>query len=142
MIRTDACTLLGITHPLVQAGMARYGTSAELGGAVSAAGGLGVLGCLSRPADEARGEIRRIRERTDRPFGVNHVLHLLDEETFAACLAEYVPVFCFYRGDPTEATARAHDVGALVVHQITTVEEARQAVAAGVDALIAQGAEA
>lgn len=142
MIRTDLCSLLGITHPLVQAGMARYGTNADLTAAVSDAGGLGVLGCLGRPAGEARGEIRRIRERTDRPFGVNHVLQHLDEESFAACLAEYVPVFCFFRGDPTEATARAHDAGAVVLHQVTTVEEARQAVAAGVDGLIAQGTEA
>ena len=142
MIHTDICSLLGIAHPLVQAGMARYGTNAELVATVSAAGGLGVLGCLSRPVDEARAEIRRIRERTDRPFGVNHVLQHLDQESFAACLAEYVPVFCFFRGDPTEATARTHDAGAVVLHQVTTVEEARQAVAAGVDALIAQGTEA
>ena len=142
MIGTDACSLLGITHPLLQAGMARYGTNAELVATVSAAGGLGVLGCLGRPADEARAEIRRIRERTDRPFGVNVVLQHFDEETFAVCLAEFVPVFCFFRGEPAEATARAHAVGAIVLHQVTTVEEARQAVAAGVDGLIAQGTEA
>jgi NAD(P)H-dependent flavin oxidoreductase YrpB (nitropropane dioxygenase family) len=147
MIRTRACEVLRIEHPIVQAGMSRWNTGAELVGAVSAAGGLGVLGCLDRPADEAVAEIRRIRERTDRPFGVNFVLHRRDEETFAACLAERVPVFSFFRGDAaghdlTAAVARAHDAGAVTIHQVTTLHEAEQAVTAGVDAIVAQGREA
>ncbi len=142
MIHTRACERLGITHPIVQAGMAREYTSAELVAAVSAAGGLGILGCLGRPAREAVSAIRRIRALTDRPFGVNLVLHVPHEETFAACLAERVPVFSFFRGDPAEAVARAHDSGAVTIHQVTTIPEAERACAAGVDVLVAQGTEA
>jgi NAD(P)H-dependent flavin oxidoreductase YrpB (nitropropane dioxygenase family) len=142
MLRTPACDLLGIDYPVVQAGMAREYTGAPLVAAVSAAGGLGILGCLGRPADEAVAAIRRIRALTDRPFGVNFVLHRLDEAAFAACLAERVPVFSFFRDDPAAATARAHAAGAVVIYQATTVAEAARAVAAGVDLLIAQGTEA
>lgn len=142
MIHTTACEVLGIKHPIVQAGMARFYTSADLVAAVSAAGGLGILGCLGRPAEEAVAEIQRIRALTDRPFGVNFVLHLLDEQTFAACLAERVPVFSFFRGDPEEAVGRASHAGALTLYQVTTAEEAAHACAVGVDLLIAQGQEA
>src|SRR5579883_457764 len=144
MIHTDLCDVLGITHPIVQAGMARHGTSAGLVAAVSEAGGLGTLGCLSRPAGEAVAEIRAIRARTGKPFSVNFVLHRLDEETFSACLAERVPVFTFFRGDPATSTAiaRARDSGAKTIYQATTVEEAIGACRAGVDVLIAQGMEA
>ena len=143
MIHTNVCDVLGIAHPIVQAGMAgpKY-TGAELVAAVSNAGGLGILGCLDRPADNAVAEIRRIRALTDRPFGVNFVLHVRDDETFEACLAERVPVFSFFRGDPAEATARAHEAGARVIHQVTTVAEAIRARDVGVDVLVAQGYEA
>src|SRR5919199_1429279 len=142
MIHTSACEVLGVAYPIVQAGMARSNTSADLVAAVSAAGGLGVLGCLDRPPGEAVAEIRRIRALTDRPFGVNFVLHLLDADTFDACLAERVPVFSFFRGDPGDAVARAREVGARTIHQVTSVEEARHAGAVGVDVLVAQGREA
>ena len=142
MLHTRACDRLGIVHPVVQAGMAREYTSAELVAAVSAAGGLGLLGCYGRPAAEAVAEIRRIRALTDRPFGVNFVLHHLDEAAFAACLAERVPVVGCFRGDPAVAVARAQAAGAVTIYQATTVAEAVGACAAGVDLLIAQGTEA
>jgi NAD(P)H-dependent flavin oxidoreductase YrpB (nitropropane dioxygenase family) len=142
MIHTHACDVLGIIHPIVQAGMARWFTNAELVAAVSNAGGLGILGCLGRSADEAVAEIQHIRTLTDRPFGVNFVLHVRDDDTFAACLAEHVPIFSFFRGDPAEAVARAHDIGALTIYQITTVAEAIRACEVDVDVLVAQGQEA
>jgi NAD(P)H-dependent flavin oxidoreductase YrpB (nitropropane dioxygenase family) len=142
MLHTRLCDILSITYPVVQAGMARSYTNADLVAAVSAAGGLGVLGCLGRPADEALAEIRRIRALTDRPFSVNFVLHLCIEETFEACLAERVPIFSFFRGEPAEAIARAHAIGATTICQITTVEEAVRACEAGADVLVAQGYEA
>lgn len=142
MIHTEACDVLGIEYPVVQAGMARPFTNAALVAAVSAAGGLGILGCLGRPADEAVAEIRRIRALTNRPFGVNFVLHQRDDETFAACLDEHVPVFAFFRGDPQEAVERAHAAGAVTMYQATTVDEAERACAVGVDVLVAQGYEA
>jgi NAD(P)H-dependent flavin oxidoreductase YrpB (nitropropane dioxygenase family) len=141
MIHTSLCDLLGIDHPVVLAGMGGA-TNAELVAAVSEAGGLGILACTWRATEDAVQEIRRIRTLTGRPFGVNFVLHQTQEDTFHACLDERVPVFSFFRGDPKEATARAHDTGAKVINQITTVAEAEDALAVGVDVLIAQGVEA
>jgi NAD(P)H-dependent flavin oxidoreductase YrpB (nitropropane dioxygenase family) len=143
MIRTHVCDVLGIDHPIVQAGMAGpWHTNAELVAAVSEAGGLGVLGCLGRSPEEAITEIRRVRSLTQRPFGVNFVLHVRNDETFAACLDERVPVFFFFRGDPEEAVARAHQAGALAIHQVTNTAEAMRAYEVGVDVLVAQGNEA
>jgi NAD(P)H-dependent flavin oxidoreductase YrpB (nitropropane dioxygenase family) len=142
MITTRVCELLGIQHPIVQAGMSQKYTNPELVAAVSNAGGLGILGCLNRTAEQAITDIRRIRELTDRPFGVNFVLHMRDDQAFAACLAEDVPIFSFFRGNPAEATQRAHAIGATVIHQITTVAEAQQACEVGVDVIVAQGHEA
>lgn len=133
---------LGISYPIIQAGMARQYTSARLVAAVSEAGALGILGCLDRPADEVVAEVRSIRARTERPFGVNFVLHRLDREAFEAAIAERVPVFSFFRGDPTEAVARAHRAGAVTMHQVTTPDEALQAARAGVDVIAVQGTEA
>jgi NAD(P)H-dependent flavin oxidoreductase YrpB (nitropropane dioxygenase family) len=142
MFQASVCSLLGISYPIVQAGMARGYTSAALVGAVSAAGGLGVLGCLDRSAGETISEIERIRELTDRPFALNFVLHRLDEEAFAAALVQRVPVIMSFRGDPGRVVERIHAAGALSMHQVTTVAEAREALAAGVDVLVAQGVEA
>jgi nitronate monooxygenase len=68
------CALLGITHPIVQSGMSRV-AGPELVAAVSNAGGLGILAALRLEPDDLRAQIRRIRELTDRPFGVNLWLH-------------------------------------------------------------------
>ena len=142
MLVTAATRLLGIAHPVVQAGMARGYTNAALVAAVSGAGGLGVLGCLNRSADEAVGEIRRIRAMTERPFGVNFVVEHLDLPAFEAVLAERPPVVTFFRGDPDHVVDRAHRSGALVVYQVTTPTEAKAALSAGADVLVAQGLEA
>jgi NAD(P)H-dependent flavin oxidoreductase YrpB (nitropropane dioxygenase family) len=66
----------------------------------------------------------------------------MTEDNFRVCLANHVPVFSFFRGDPAEVVARAHDAGAVTIHQVTTVAEAERACAVGVDVLIAQGCEA
>jgi nitronate monooxygenase len=142
MLSTPATALLGIEHPVIQAGMARRYTNAALVATVSAAGGLGVLGCLNRTADETNAEIGRIRAETDRPFGVNFVVEHLDRDAFRACLELNVPVFTFFRGDPARVVQSAHAAGALVIYQVTTVKEAKAAIAAGSDMLVAQGSEA
>ena len=86
MLRTPLCDLLGIEVPVIQAGMSIY-TSAELVIAVSNAGGLGSLGCWRRPPEDLARQLSLIRERTTRPFAVNHVVPDLDEAAFAATLA-------------------------------------------------------
>jgi nitronate monooxygenase len=73
-VRTPLCDLLGIRHPIVQSGMGRV-AGPELAAEVSRAGGLGVLAGLGLTGDELRPQIRKLRELTDRPFGVNLWLH-------------------------------------------------------------------
>lgn len=73
-LRTALCDLLGTDYPIVQAGMGGV-AGAQLAAAVSQAGGLGVLGAAFLPADELRQRIREVRQATDRPFGVNLLLH-------------------------------------------------------------------
>lgn len=141
MIRTKACDALGITHPVVMAGMGGASNPA-LVAAVSEAGGLGILACTWSSIDEIRRSIREIRERTAHPFGVNFVLHLADPAALDECVSQGVPVFSFFRGDPAKAVAKVHDAGAVALHQVTTLAEADQAVDAGVDVIVAQGREA
>src|SRR5712691_353499 len=71
---SSLCALLGIEHPIVQSGMGRV-AGPELAAEVSRAGGLGILAALNLTPDEVRVQIRRVRELTDRPFGVNLWLH-------------------------------------------------------------------
>lgn len=141
MLHTPLCDLLGIEFPIIQAGMG-IGSSAELAVAVSNAGGLGSLGCFRRPPEDVERQLSVIRERTSRPFAVNHLVAEFDETAFAMTLAAKPPVISFALGDPGELVNRAHAAGSLVVHQVTTVLQARQAVERGVDVIIAQGTEA
>ena len=142
MLRTPACDILTIRHPVIQAGMATY-TSPELVAAVSRAGGLGVHGSLGRSPDDLRRLFRATRDLLDgEPFGVNLVINRTDDAILELCLAERVPVLALSWGDPGPWTARAHAAGAKVLHQVTTLAEVPLALAAGVDLLIAQGTEA
>lgn len=118
------------------------GSSAELAVAVSNAGGLGSLGCWRRPPADLERQLGVIRERTSRPFAMNHLVPELNETAFAMTLAARPPVISLALGDPGELVTRAHDVGSLVVHQVTSVAQARQATERGVDVIIAQGVEA
>lgn len=140
-MRTRVCDLFGIDVPIVQAGMGSF-TDAALVAAVSNAGALGSLGASNRTAEQIRTEIGRIREQTARPFAVNFLISSFDPEGFAVACAARVPVISFALGDPGEYVRRAHDAGALVMHQVHTVAQARAAAEAGVDVLIAQGGEA
>ncbi len=141
MLHTPLCDLLGIEFPIIQAGMG-IGSSAELAVAVSNAGGLGSLGCWRRPPENLERQLSVIRERTSRPFALNHLVPELDETAFAMTLAAKPAVISLALGDPGELVKRAHDAGSLVVHQVTTVLQARQAAERGVDVIIAQGGEA
>ncbi|MCZ6876164.1 MAG: nitronate monooxygenase family protein [bacterium] len=141
MLRTPLCDLLGIEVPIIQAGMSRF-TSAELVAAVSNAGGLGSLGCDLRPVDDLTRQLARIRELTDRPFAINHLLLTLDDEAFARTLEARPPVVSLAGADPGELVQRAHDAGARVIQQVHTVQQACQAAERGVDVIIAQGTEA
>jgi enoyl-[acyl-carrier protein] reductase II len=141
MVQTPLCALLGIEHPIIQAAI-WPATSPELVAAVSNAGALGSLGSIFAPADELKQQIERVRKLTDRPFAVNHVIPLLDEDAFALTLEIKPAVISFALGDPGEYVARARASGAKVIHQVHNLHQARRAAELGVDAIIAQGGEA
>jgi NAD(P)H-dependent flavin oxidoreductase YrpB (nitropropane dioxygenase family) len=139
-IHTPACDLLEIDVPILQAGMAGW-TTPELVAAVSNAGGLGIIGGLGRSADELRNEIRRVRELTARPFGVNHVLCQVDKAAMQVTLAQRVPILSLAWGRSEELTYQAHEAGIKVVHMVTTPEEAGLVAGDGADIIVAQGTE-
>jgi enoyl-[acyl-carrier protein] reductase II len=140
-LHTPVCDLLEIETPIIQAGMAPGYTSAELVAAVSDAGGLGILGALFTGAEELRKEIIRTRELTSRPFGVNHVISQLDPAAFEVTLEEQPAVLSLAWGDEPGLAEQAHERGMRVIHQVTTLEEAEAALAAGADVIVAQGTE-
>jgi NAD(P)H-dependent flavin oxidoreductase YrpB (nitropropane dioxygenase family) len=143
-MRTRICDLLKIQHPVVLGGMAS-GTNAALVAAVSNAGGLGILGVTFLPPEQQREEIRKIRESTAGPFGLNHLLAFVTEDRFAETLAAHPRVvstaWAWADQDLRPLFQRAHDAGALVVHMVSGVPEAARAVQAGADVIVAQGTE-
>jgi NAD(P)H-dependent flavin oxidoreductase YrpB (nitropropane dioxygenase family) len=139
-LHTPVCDLLGIEVPILQAGMAGF-TTPELVAAVSNAGGLGIIGGLRMSADQLRNDIRRVRELTTRPFGVNHVVCLLDNAAFEVTIAQRVSVLSLAWGQSSDLTYRAHDAGLKVVHMVTSPEEAGQVASDGADVVVAQGNE-
>jgi enoyl-[acyl-carrier protein] reductase II len=140
-IRTRVTESLGIDAPILSAGMAKR-ADATLAAAVSNAGGLGILGTVDRELDDIEGQIAKIRALTDRPFGVNSVIADADEDRWDVILQGRPPVIQTSWGNPTEIGKRIHDIGSIHIHQVATVAAAREAVAAGVDFIIAQGSEA
>ena len=143
MLETAFTRLVGIEHPIVLAGMAGIADSG-LTGAVSEAGGLGVIGASWSEPDEIAGAAARVREITEKPFGVN--LLLWDNEGLVdAALAVEPAVLstAWPHADQDLAAifARAHDRGAKVMHMVARLDEAERAVAAGADVIVAQGSE-
>ena len=119
MIHTRICELLGITHPIVLGGMGTA-TSAPLVAAVSNSGGLGTLGTSSFRPDQLESEVSAIRGRTDKPFGINHLLFLTQDEMFRVTLRARPAVVAFawprLDQDLREYFSRAHDAGAKVMY--------------------------
>lgn len=141
VLRTPVCNLLGIEAPVMQAAI-WPATAPALVAAVSEAGGLGSIGSVFESAESVERQISRVRELTERPFAVNHVVPLLDEEAFEATLEARPAVISMALGDPGDLVERAHAAGAKVVHQVHTVAQARRVAELEVDVIIAQGSEA
>lgn len=140
MVATRITKLVGIRYPIIQAGMGSE-AGAELAGAVCNAGGLGLVGTGARPASWVREQVRRVRELTANPFGVNLLLPLTQDGTLEAVLDEEVPFISTSWGDPLHVVAAAHASGALVMHTVHTVDQAIDAANAGVDIVMAQGTD-
>lgn len=143
-LHTRICDLLGITHPVVLGGMGS-GTSPELVAAVSNGGGLGTLGLSGRRPADIPNLIEQIRAATSAPFGVNFLLFGVDDAAVEAALAQKPPVVTYAWAwsdqDLKPYVDRAHAAGAVVTYMVSGVPDARRAVAAGADAIIAQGSE-
>jgi enoyl-[acyl-carrier protein] reductase II len=141
MLKTPLCDLFGIEVPIILAPMGTC-TSAELAATVSNAGGLGGIGSLFRTTAAIKRDIDEVRKLTNRHFAVNHIPQTLDAEAFRHTLEAQPAVISFALGDPGDLVLQAHDVGSLVMLQVTTVAQATQAAERGVDVIIAQGGEA
>jgi enoyl-[acyl-carrier protein] reductase II len=140
MLTTPLCDLLGIEAPIILAPMGTC-TSAELAAAVSNAGGLGGIGTLFRSFAAIKRDIDTAKTLTRRPFAVNHIPQTLDTEAFRYTLHARPAVISFALADPGNLARQAHDAGARVMVQVTTVDQAQQAAERGADVIIAQGGE-
>ncbi len=135
------CNLLGIKYPIFQGGMAWIGT-AELASAVSNAGGLGIIGAGHMPPDALRNEIRKTKERTDKPFGVNVMLMSpFVKEVMEVVIDEKIPVVTTGAGNPGEYVPALKEIGSKVIPVVASVALAKRLVRVGADALIAEGTE-
>jgi enoyl-[acyl-carrier protein] reductase II len=142
-LRTPICDLFGIEHPVFLAGMGGV-AFAEVCAAVSEAGGFGTLGLVGFPPERIRMEMRAVRERTKRPFGVD-LLAALPEQIHASIdviLEEGAAAFVAGLGVPEPVIERCHRAGVKVMAVCGKVSHAVHAEAAGCDAVVAQGTEA
>lgn len=144
-LKTPICDLLGCTYPVLQAGMGGVARS-ELAAAVSGAGGFGCLGMVRESPELIAQEIRQVRARTNRAFGVNLIPSATEPDLFArelsACIEAGVRTMIYFWDVLPSAVERAKAAGMTVIYQVGSVEQARIAEDAGADAIIAQGVEA
>ena len=133
--------LLGVDYPIVQAPMG-YIARAQLASAVSNAGGLGIIETSSGDLDAVRGEISKMRDLTDKPFGVNIAQLFVRDPSIVDFVAENGVTFVTTSaGDPTKFTSALKAAGLTVFHVVPSLRGALKAVAAGVDGLVVEGNE-
>ncbi len=142
-LRTAITTLLGVEHPVLLAGMGGV-SYAEVCAAVSAAGGFGSLGMAGLPPAMIRDQMRRVRDLTDKPFGVD--LLTAQPETLTASvdviIAEGAKAFIAGLGVPVAILTELKAAGVIVMCMAGNVRHAVKAAEAGCDVVIAQGTEA
>jgi enoyl-[acyl-carrier protein] reductase II len=133
--------MLGVRYPIVQAPMG-WIARAQLASAVSNAGGLGIIETSSGELDAVRDEIRKMRDLTDRPFGVNIAqLFVRDPSIVDFVVGQGVRFVTTSAGDPRQYTAQLKSAGLTVFHVVPSLAAALKAVAAGVDGLVVEGGE-
>ena len=142
-MRTRLTDMLEIEHPVMLAGMGGVSYH-RLAAAVSEAGGFGCLGASTMGSDEMVEEIAKVRELTDKPFGVDLLTAVPDrlEGDVRKIIEGGAKVFVAGLGVPTEVVKLLHDHGLLVISMCGKVMHARRAVDAGCDVVVAQGTEA
>ncbi len=135
-------SLFGTEYPIIQAGMI-WCSGWELASAVSNSGGLGLIGAGSMYPDVLRTHIRKCKEATSKPFGVNvPLLYPNIEEIMAIIIEEKVPIVFTSAGNPKTWTSKLKEHNIKVVHVIANKKFALKCEEAGVDAIVAEGFEA
>src|SRR5213082_2931946 len=140
-LRTRLCALAGVEYPIVQTGMG-WVSGPELTAATANAGGLGILAAAVMDMDELRGALKELRDRTDRPFGVNLRADQPDIVERCDLLAkEGVRVASFAMAPRKELVQRLKDGGVAVIPSIGAKRHAEKVAEWGVDAVLVQGGE-
>jgi len=141
-MQNRVCSIFGIKYPIIQGGMAGFSKS-KLVSAVSNAGGLGLLAGAMGPK-ALREEIRKTKELTDKPFGVNILLAMEHraQASMEVALEEGVRIFATTAGNPEKLAKFFKDASATVMHVVPSVRHAVKAEASGVDVVVAEGTEA
>ncbi len=141
-MKTRVTELLGCEYPIIQGGMA-WVAEHHLAAAVSEAGGLGIIGAASAPAQIVREEIRKVKELTDKPFGVNVMLMNPNApEVAQVIIEEGVKVVTTGAGNPAKLMPAWKEAGVKVIPVVASVAMAKLMERAGADAIIAEGTEA
>lgn len=141
-MRTDVTKLLEIEYPILQGGMA-WVAEHHLAAAVSEAGGLGLIGAASAPGEWVREQIRKVKERTEKPFGVNIMLMSPYGDEVAKVVAEEgVKVVTTGAGNPEKYMKLWKDAGIKVIPVVASVALAKRMERCGADAVVAEGSEA
>lgn len=141
MLQSPICELLGIEYPVFQGGMA-WIADADLAAAVSNGGGLGIISAMNANADWLRGQIRRAKELTDKPFGVSIMLMSpFADEVAKVVVEEGVKVVTTGAGNPGKYMAAWKEAGIHVIPVVASVGLARMMERAGASAVVAEGTE-
>jgi len=140
-VRTRVSELLGVDYPIIQAPMG-YIARAQLASAVSNAGALGVIETSSGQLDQVQDEIKKMRDLTDKPFGVNIAQMLVRDPGIVDFVHDQgVRFVTTSAGNPEVYTPALHDAAITVFHVVPSLRAALKAVAAGVDGIVAEGGE-
>lgn len=141
-MKTEVTKLLGIEYPIIQGGMA-WVAEYHLAAGVSEAGGLGLIGAASAPADWVREQIRAAKKLTDKPFGVNIMLMSpYADEVAKVIVEEGVKVVTTGAGNPEKYMKMWKEAGIKVIPVVASVALAKRMERCGADALVAEGTEA
>lgn len=141
MIKSAICELLGIEKPIFQGGMA-WIADARLAAAVSNAGGLGLISSINFGTEAVRAEIRKARELTDKPFGVNIMLAAPNAAEIAELVVEEgIRIVTTGAGSPAAYMPAWQAAGIMVIPVVASVAYALKMQELGATALIAEGAE-
>ena len=140
-MKTRITELLGIEHPIIQGGMAWVAEN-HLAAAVSQAGGLGLIGGANAPGEVVRDYIRKVKEVTDKPFGVNVMLMSPYADDVAKVVVEEgVKVVTTGAGNPEKYMEMWKAAGIRVIPVVASVALARRMERSGADAVVAEGTE-